>query len=34
MVILGRFGSNAIADLALLLDEMAPEIVPLDASLR
>jgi ribonuclease VapC len=33
MVILGRFGSNAIADLTLLLDEMTPEIVPLDASL-
>jgi ribonuclease VapC len=33
MVILGRFGSNAIADFTLLIDEMAPEIVPLDAPL-
>jgi ribonuclease VapC len=33
MVILGRFGPHAIADFTLLIDEMAPEAIPLDASL-
>jgi ribonuclease VapC len=33
MVILGRFGPKAIADFTMLMDEMAPDIVPLDADL-
>ncbi len=33
MVVLGRFGPDAIADFAMLMEEMAPEIVPLDAAL-
>jgi ribonuclease VapC len=31
MVILGRFGPDAIADFMMLIDEMAPDIVALDA---
>ena len=33
MVILGRFGPGAIADFAMLMEEMDPDIVPLDANL-
>jgi ribonuclease VapC len=33
MVVLGRFGRAAIEDLLALFDEMAPEIVPVDAAL-
>jgi ribonuclease VapC len=33
MVVSGRFGSGAVADFMLLIAEMAPDIVPLDAPL-
>ena len=33
MVVLGRFGPNAVADFMMLMEEMAPDIVPLDAVL-
>jgi ribonuclease VapC len=33
MVVLGRFGPLALADFMMLMEEMAPEIVPLDAAL-
>jgi ribonuclease VapC len=33
MVVLGRFGPGAIADFMMLIEEMAPEIVSLDAFL-
>jgi ribonuclease VapC len=33
MVVLGRFGPGAIADLMTLMEEMAADIVPLDAAL-
>jgi ribonuclease VapC len=33
MVVLGRFGPDAIADFVTLMEEMAPDIVPLDATL-
>jgi ribonuclease VapC len=33
MVVLGRFGPDAIADSVMLMEEMAPDIVPLDATL-
>jgi ribonuclease VapC len=33
MVVLGRFGPPALADFMMLMEEMAPEIVPLDATL-
>jgi ribonuclease VapC len=33
MVVLGRFGPDAVADFMLLMEEMAPDIVPLDAAL-
>ncbi len=32
-VVLGRFGPDAVADFMLLMEEMAPDIVPLDAAL-
>jgi ribonuclease VapC len=32
MVILGRFGPNAVADFMSLIEEIAPDIVPLDAA--
>jgi ribonuclease VapC len=33
MVVLGRFGPDAVADFMMLMEEMAPDIVPLDAAL-
>jgi ribonuclease VapC len=33
MVVLRRFGPDAVADFATLIEEMAPDIVPLDAIL-
>jgi ribonuclease VapC len=33
MVVLGRFGPLALADFMMLMEEMAPEVVPLDATL-
>lgn len=33
MVILGRFGPDAIAEFTMLMDEMAPDIVALDATM-
>jgi ribonuclease VapC len=33
MVILGRFGPDALSDFTILVEEMAPDIVPLDAAL-
>jgi ribonuclease VapC len=31
MVVLGRFGPAAVADFTMLMEEIAPDIVPLDA---
>lgn len=33
IVVLGRFGPGAMANFAVLMEEMAPDIVPLDATL-
>jgi ribonuclease VapC len=33
MVVLGRLGPDAVVDFMLLMEEMAPDIVPLDAAL-
>lgn len=33
MVVLGRFGPAAISDFTTLMEEMAPDIIPLDAAL-
>lgn len=33
MVVLGRFGPDAVGDFATPIEEMAPDIVPLDATL-
>jgi ribonuclease VapC len=33
MVVLGRFGASAVADFTTLIEEMIPDIVPLDVDL-